>query len=307
MRVIAIICVSFVLQSRLLADSAIDVEALPQNEFIQVLTARNVSVSAAQAKQFLSVLPDSVARTDLERAFENTSSVSLMQILPHIVNKDESRPVLACLRKHEDIFLRFVANCGLAGSGDSDASELVHQLLHDETISKLEKRLIKTWAIGAGIDPLKDDQEAILAHLMNLIGKKQKLAPGDDCPEFTATDSSGAKLDSKTLKGKFIVLHFWSSSCGPCLAQMPECIETLAPLSKDEASVVFVSLDEDKKRFEASVKKYAMPFQNVCDGFGWGGPLARTFGVKQLPFDIIVDADGKIFSNSIHELPAKTK
>ncbi|QDV40390.1 Thiol-disulfide oxidoreductase ResA [Stieleria neptunia] len=306
MRVIAIICVSCLVPSLLLADSAVDVAALPQNEFMKVLTDRQAPISPAQAKQLLGVLPESIARNELEKAFENSASVSLLEILPHIVNKDGSQPALASLRKHEDVFLRFVANCGLTGSGDTDACETVHQLLHDETVSKLEKRLIKTWAIGAGIDPAKDDQDAILDHLMNLMGKNQKLNPGDSCPAFSATDRSGNELNSSTLKGTVTVLHFWSSSCRPCLAQMPKHIETLSQATTDGASVVFVSLDEDKERFEASVEKYAIPFHNVCDGSGWGGPLARTFGVKQLPFDIVIDADGKIFSHSIHKLPPET-
>lgn len=83
--------------------------------------------------------------------------------------------------------------------------------------------------------------------------------------------------------------------------------ETLSKLSQDEAVVVFVSLDEDEKRFEASVEKYGMPFHNVCDKSGWGGPLARSFGVKQLPFDIVIDSNGKVLSNSIMELSDRTK
>ena len=166
---------------------------------------------------------------------------------------------------------------------------------------------MKSWALGAGIDPAKDDSKSILQHLTNLIGKAQKLKVGDDCPHFAATTQSEVELNFKTLKGKIIVLHFWSSSCGPCLAQMPRHIETLSRLSQDEAVVVFVSLDEDEKRFEASVEKYGMPFHNVCDKSGWGGPLARSFGVKQLPFDIVIDANGKVLSNSIMELSDRKK
>jgi len=55
---------------------------------------------------------------------------------------------------------------------------------------------------------------------------------------------------------------------------MPQLIETLSKLSQDEAVIVFVSLDEDEKRFEASLEKHGIPFHNVCDKAGWGGPLA---------------------------------
>jgi peroxiredoxin len=174
-------------------------------------------------------------------------------------------------------------------------------------LNGLDQRLLKSWAVGAGIDPVKDDAKSILQHLKNLMGKVQKLKIGDDCPHFAATTQLGVELDFKKLQGKIIVLHFWSSSCAPCLAQMPQHIEMLSKLSEDDAVVVFVSLDEDEKRFEASVEKYGMPFHNVCDKSGWGGPLARSFGVKQLPFDIVIDTNGKVFSNSIVELCDRAK
>lgn len=291
----------------LLADSAVDVAAMPQKELMQVLSARKVPISASQAKLFLSVLPQSIARNELEQTFKKSNSVSLLAILPHIVNKEGSQPVLASLREHDDAFLRFVANCGLAGSGDSDAAKKVHALLHDAGIGELEKRLIKTWAMGAGINPKKDDAEAILSHLMSLISKKQKFTPGEGCPQFSAITSSGVTLDSKTFKGKVVVLHFWASSCAPCLNQMPKHIGTLSNLPQDNVCIVFVSLDENKERFEASITKFGMPFHNVFDGNGWGGPLARTFGVNQLPFDVVIDSNGKFFSNSIEKLPDSTR
>jgi peroxiredoxin len=287
--------------------TAADAQPLPGSEFMELLAKRQVELSPAQTETLRRFLSDTKRGDELAGKLKGEASISLVTILPHIVNKDGCQPVLASLKEHPDVFLRFVANCGLAGSGDSDASEVIYTMLHDQRLKALDQRLLKTWALGAGINPAKDDSKSILQHLTNLMGKAQKLTTGDECPDFAATTQSGVELNFKTLKGKIIVLHFWSSSCAPCLAQMPRHIETLSKLSQDEAVVVFVSLDEDEKRFEASVEKYGMPFHNVCDKSGWGGPLARSFGVKQLPFDIVIDSDGKVLSNSIMEFSDRTK
>lgn len=288
------------------AETAADAQPFAKSELVELLSRRQIELSPAQTEalaQFLTNagMENKIAAT-LALKLKEESNLSLVELMPHIVNKDGSQSVLAALKEHPDIFLRFVANCGLAGSGDSVASDVVYTMLHDTRVTELDQRLVKTWALAAGINPAKDDSKAILQHLMTLMGKEQKLKAGDDCPNFAATTQLGVELNSKTLKGKVIVLHFWASSCGPCLGQMPEHIEKLSKLSQDETVVVFVSLDDDEKIFEASVEKYGMPFHNICDKGGWGGPLARTFGVKQLPFDIVINADGKVLSNSITDL-----
>ncbi|GAA5510086.1 thiol-disulfide oxidoreductase ResA [Novipirellula caenicola] len=289
------------------ADTAADAQPLPGAEFMELLAKKQIELTPAQAETLRKFLSDTKKEDELAEKLKGEASISIVEILPHIVNKDGCQTVLARLRDHPDVFLRFVANCGLAGSGDSDASEAIYTMLHDKHLNALDQRLLKSWALGAGINPAKDDSNSILQHLITLMGTTQKLKVGDECPSFAATTQSGVDLNFKTLKGKIIVLHFWSSSCAPCLAQMPEHIERLSKLSPDEAVVVFVSLDEDEKRFEASVEKYGMPFHNVCDKSGWGGTMARTFGVKQLPFDIVIDANGVVLSNSITELSVITK
>ncbi|MDV6031643.1 MAG: TlpA family protein disulfide reductase [Phycisphaera sp. RhM] len=289
------------------ADTPADTQPLSQSEFMEILAKRQIELNPDQTQTLRQFLKDAKKEDVLAATPQDKASLSLIAILPHIVNKDGCQPVLASLKDHPDVFLRFVANCGLAGSGDSDASEVISTMLHDQRLNAMDQRLLKTWALGVGINPAKDDSKSILEHLTNLMGKAQKLKRGDECPSFAATTQSGVELKSEQLKGKVIVMHFWSSSCAPCLAQMPQHIETLSKLSEDEAVVVFVSLDEDEKRFEASVEKYNMPFHNVCDKSGWGGPLARSFGVKQLPFDIVIDANGKVISNSISQLSDLTK
>lgn len=302
--VLLAVCIGIPLEA---ADTAADAQPLPESEFMELLAKRQIELSPGQIKTLRQFLADAKKEDELAAPLKDEASLSLIAILPHIVNKDGCQPVLASLREHSDVFLRFVANCGLAGSGDSDASEAIYTMLHDQRLKAMDQRLLKTWALGAGINPVKDDSESILQHLTNLMGTSQKLKAGDECPSFVATTQSGVELNFKKLKGKVIVLHFWSSSCAPCLAQMPRHIETLSKLSEDEAVVVFVSLDEDEKRFKASLQKHAIPFHNVCDKSGWGGPLARSFGVKQLPFDMVIDANGKVLSNSISDLSGLTK
>jgi len=66
--------------------------------------------------------------------------------------------------------------------------------------------------------------------------------------------------------------------------------------------VVFVSLDDDKEKFIEAVKQFKIPFKNARDERGWGGELARQFGVNSLPFDVIIDGEEKIASYFIEDI-----
>ncbi len=86
------------------------------------------------------------------------------------------------------------------------------------------------------------------------------------------------------------------------MGQMSTHVASLAKLDKSQVEVIFVSLDDDHEKFAEAVEKFQIPFINVRDERGWGGDLARAFGVRYMPFDVIIGPDGKIISNSIQDL-----
>ena len=108
------------------ADTAADAQPLPGPEFMEVLAQRQIELSPAQAEPLRQFLSDTKRGDELAGKLKKETSIALVEILPHIVNKDGCQPVLASLKEHPDAFLRFVAKCGLAGSGDSDASEAIY-------------------------------------------------------------------------------------------------------------------------------------------------------------------------------------
>ena len=189
-----------------------------------------------------------------------------------------------------------MSNGVLAGSGDSDAAKSVYDLIHSEKPSPLEKRLLKTWSAGIGIHAETDDATKILDHLTTVMGKTAKFKPGDVAPDFEVTTATGHKLSLKQLQGKVVVLHFWATWCGSCVAGLDSLQKLLKNYSEDDVAIIFVSLDEKRETFDDSIKKYQLLFNNVFDEGGWGGTLARLFGVSYVPLNVIIDGTGKIVS-----------
>lgn len=83
---------------------------------------------------------------------------------------------------------------------------------------------------------------------------------------------------------------------------MSSHIKSLSEYDSESVEIVFVSLDDDKKAINSTVAKFAIPFHSVRESLGWGGELSRAFGVNSMPFDIVIDKEGRIFSNSIADI-----
>lgn len=295
--------VLIVSSSSALADSAATVKPLPFDEFKRIVGERSVTIDSGTktvilelAKRIEPVPPQITSVVDKLRTDE--SAISLEALMP-LLEPEHGQTVSEQIAKHDDPLVRFVGNIVLAGSGNSDAAKTVHALIHDDSLAQTDKRLIRTWCDGVGIRATSDDANAIFDHLSSAMSGKPKIKRGDTVPMFATETTEGHQLSTRQLAGKVVVLHFWATWCGPCVANMPSHIEALEKYDSKSVEIVYVSLDADKEAFDAAIKKHAVPFTNVREESGWGGNLARAFGVNSVPFDIVIGKDGRLFSNSI--------
>jgi peroxiredoxin len=114
---------------------------------------------------------------------------------------------------------------------------------------------------------------------------------------FTATD--GRKVDVAEMKGKVVLVDFWATWCGPCVAELPNVKKAFDAHHAAGFEVVGVSLDEDKDAMEAFVKKEKMEWPQAFDGKGWKNELAEKFGIKSIPATFLIGKDGKVAATDL--------
>ncbi len=110
--------------------------------------------------------------------------------------------------------------------------------------------------------------------------------------KFTAAD--GQEIDLAKLRGKVVLLDFWASWCGPCIAEMPNVVAAYAKLREKGFEIVGISLDEDKTAMEAAMKKHGMTWPQHFDGKGWKNEIAARVGIQEIPAMWLLDRKGMV-------------
>lgn len=127
------------------------------------------------------------------------------------------------------------------------------------------------------------------------------LNPGKMAPVFEELG-----VDRKTtyslasLKGKVVLIDFWASWCGPCRKENPNVVKTYEKYKNDGFTVMSVSLDTDKDKWNAAIKQDKLTWDNhVSDLGGWNSRVGKMYGVNSVPFTVLIDQEGKIINTNL--------
>ena len=116
------------------------------------------------------------------------------------------------------------------------------------------------------------------------------------CPDVELFGLDGTRYRLSDFRGKYILLDFWSGSCGPCKASIPE-LEKI--VQENERCLTLVSITTDgEKSWRKYSDKHSFVWHNLCDGSGWKGLVAR-FGFNGVPAFVLLSPEGKVLSKRI--------
>ncbi len=126
-------------------------------------------------------------------------------------------------------------------------------------------------------------------------GKRPIVKRGENAREFEAKTYDGKMVRLSDYKGKYILIDFWATWCGPCVREMPY-MEKLAAKYKDNKDLVIlgVSLDKSDKPIPGFLKKYNIEYPQVYDGRGWSNEVAALYGITSIPMTVLIGPDFNI-------------
>ncbi|MES2275054.1 MAG: TlpA disulfide reductase family protein [Bacteroidota bacterium] len=134
-----------------------------------------------------------------------------------------------------------------------------------------------------------------------LLEKWKKTAIGAMAPEFAQADTSGKMVTLSSFKGKYLLIDFWASWCGPCRAENPNVVSAFNKYKDKNFTILGVSLDQPtgKTKWIDAIKKDGLNWTQVSDLKFWDNEVSSSYGIQAIPQNILLDPNGKIIAKGL--------
>ncbi len=163
----------------------------------------------------------------------------------------------------------------------------------NEDMVMLERRFN---SLSAGI---KKSQSGM--RLQELIAEKKIGAIGTQAIDFTQEDTTGTPVSLSSFRGKYVLIDFWASWCGPCRSENPNVVESFNKFNSKNFTVLGVSLDRpgQKEKWMNAIKEDGLTWTHVSDLQFWSNSVAKLYHIQSIPQNFLVDPEGKIIARNL--------
>ena len=147
-----------------------------------------------------------------------------------------------------------------------------------------------------------------LAKIKSLLTVQQQQKPAappayallnKQAPEINLPDVNGKPFQLSSLKGKYVLVDFWASWCGPCRKENPNVVAAYNKFKDKNFTILGVSLDENKEKWQKAIADDKLTWTHVSDLKQWQSEMVPLYQFDGIPFNVLVDPQGKIIATGL--------
>ncbi|RYE18987.1 MAG: AhpC/TSA family protein [Sphingobacteriaceae bacterium] len=133
------------------------------------------------------------------------------------------------------------------------------------------------------------------------IEKLKATSVGAIAPDFTQNDPAGKPISLSSFKGKYVLLDFWASWCGPCRQENPNVVKAYNQYKNKNFTILSVSLDRPnaKDAWLQAIKDDGLTWNHVSDLQFWNNQVAKLYSIQSIPGNFLIDPTGKIVAKDL--------
>lgn len=122
---------------------------------------------------------------------------------------------------------------------------------------------------------------------------------GATAPDFSQADADGNQVKLSDFRGKWVLLDFWASWCGPCRAENPNVVATFNEFKDKNFTVVGVSLDSSRDKWLEAIEADGLAWTQLSDVKGWQNAVAEQYSIHSIPANFLLNPEGVIVARNL--------